>query len=32
VLQKGIDVGGRGDGVGTIRDGGSTLCYDQEVV
>jgi len=31
VLQKGGDVDGCGDGVGTLEDGGGIICYDKEV-
>jgi len=32
VLRKGRDVDGRGDGVGTLEDGGGKICYNKEVV
>jgi len=31
VRRKGGDMDGCGDGVGMIEDGGSIICYDEEV-
>jgi len=32
VLQKGGDVGGRGNGVGILEDDGGIMCYDKKGV
>jgi len=32
VLWNGRDVGGRGDGVGMLEDGGGIICHDEKVV
>ena len=32
VLWNGGELGGRGDGIGMLKDSGGIICYDEEVV